>query len=339
MLYQIKIILLFVIYYGCALEEGSFCTDENDNWPGVCKRFTECFKSADEFKRNPHRTTCGFKGDEIIVCCVNATKPNVNKTSSLLNTTVGLDPDNCPGNVWIPDKPMPQKTGSKAWDKCLEYQERLVFPCVKIDNRWIRGNQCYYGRYRKREESLVISAGGEDADLLEYPSTVLLGYGEDPETRQWLCGGVVVSERFILTAGHCIYAKTVGPVTHVAAGVLKRSDQTGDKTLYAVKRVIKHPDYRPPIKYNDIALLETDRPMHLSKALLPACLHNGFPVHDEEAVATGWGALGHTREYADTLQKVDLRKFQHEECSKIYQKQKHFKDGIDNKTQIGRAHV
>lgn len=40
--------------------------------------------------------------------------------------------------------------------------------------------------------------------------------------------------------------------------MLKRSDPIELWRLYKVKRIIPHPDYQSPLKYNDVALLETE---------------------------------------------------------------------------------
>lgn len=49
-----------------------------------------------------------------------------------------------------------------------------------------------------------------------------------------------------------------GPVKYVALGILNRSDPRELWQVYNVKRRIPHPEYKPPSKYHDIALLETD---------------------------------------------------------------------------------
>ncbi|KPJ17581.1 Serine protease snake [Papilio machaon] len=96
-----------------------------------------------------------------------------------------------------------ERTGRKAWDKCLEYQNKLIYPCRESNTPsggMIRLNLC-----NRKPDSLII--GGEDAYEGEFPHMVLLGYANGTSEKNWGCGGVLVSERFILTAGHCIYSK------------------------------------------------------------------------------------------------------------------------------------
>ncbi|KAM3955021.1 venom protease-like isoform 2-T6 [Aphomia sociella] len=299
---SVTYVLMLLLTYASSLDEGSDCT--NKGRPGVCKLFTDCFKTAEEFKNKTLPEICSFKGTEnVIVCCENKTDRNILRTLSQASSSSESDEElkNCPP---IPPEFATTKTGSKALEKCIEYQEKAVYPCVNKNNYWTRENRCYQGKYANENVHLIIGVGGKDAKVLEFPNVVLLGYGEDSDARQWLCGGVVISERFILTAGHCTSTRDWGNVTHVAAEILKRDD-VHENVVYSIKRIIKHPEYRPPSKYNDIALLETDRPFEFSRALIPACLHSGFSVEDRNAVAIGWGALSYKGPKANVLQKGD----------------------------------
>ncbi|PZC71292.1 hypothetical protein B5X24_HaOG213676 [Helicoverpa armigera] len=182
-------------------------------------------------------------------------------------------------------------------------------------------------------------------------SVALLGYGEDVESALWLCGGTVISERFILTAAHCISQPRVGPVRYIALGILRRSDPLDKWQRYNVKRVVPHPEYQSPSKYHDIALLETDTEIQFNdevsgefiKCLCfrinfnndvhPACLHTKGEA-EEILTGTGWGALGHRQQLADTLQSLDISRFSEEECKQHYPKYRHLLQGYNHTTQM-----
>ncbi|KAH9645006.1 hypothetical protein HF086_003336 [Spodoptera exigua] len=163
----------------------------------------------------------------------------------------------------------------------------------------------------------------------------LLGYGDDEksESTQWLCGGTVISERFILTAAHCIYTKALGNVSYAALGLLKRTDSKELWNIHKIKRIIPHPEYSAPSKYHDIALLETETEIKFAKNLLPACLDVGKSnLHTVEA--SGWGRLGHKMNLADALQVVDLRQFEDKECADLFPPHRHLKHGYDHEKQM-----
>ncbi|KAF9411871.1 hypothetical protein HW555_009476, partial [Spodoptera exigua] len=125
-----------------------------------------------------------------------------------------------------------------------------------------------------------------------------------------------------------------GPVKYAAFGILKRSDPPKYWQIHNVKRVIPHPEYHPPHKYHDIALIETEDLIYFDKYYVrPACL-DVKSKPDFYAEATGWGALGHNQDLADTLQTVTLRKFDAKTCSLLYPKHRHLRNGFDEDTQL-----
>ncbi|XP_026325720.1 serine protease 27-like, partial [Hyposmocoma kahamanoa] len=211
----------------------------------------------------------------------------------------------------IPPSLTSPKIGRKAFDKCKDYQEELVYPCSKNQvGGCSRINNCGHA-----SEELIL--GGEMPTVRQFPHMALLGFG-DRDNLEWLCAGSVISEKFILTAGHCTFERQNGNVTHVLVGGLKRSEMDKAK-IHRIKRIIKHPEYKPPAIYNDIALLELEVPLTLSKEVVPACLNIDDQVKDHRAFATGWGATIYKNRTSniEILQKMFLTKFSIEECQRL----------------------
>lgn len=69
---------------------------------------------------------------------------------------------------------------------------------------------------------------------------------------------------------------------------------TGSRVILNISEYIKHPEYKPPLSYNDIALLKLDRKVNITRSVLPACLPEPEKRFDRKAnVSTaGWGKLG-----------------------------------------------
>lgn len=51
----------------------------------------------------------------------------------------------------------------------------------------------------------------------------------------------------------------------------------------------KHPDYKLPSRYNDIALLTLDKPLDLNADVRPGCLEFELSPPGKHVIATGFG--------------------------------------------------
>lgn len=74
---------------------------------------------------------------------------------------------------------------------------------------------------------------------------------------------------------------------------LKLSNEGAQPVNYLVVDIIRHPDYKPPAKYNDIALLKLDRRVEFNDFIRPACLYARDTFDVNKTVATGWGRINY----------------------------------------------
>ncbi|XP_046384347.1 serine protease Hayan-like isoform X1 [Ischnura elegans] len=208
--------------------------------------------------------------------------------------------------------------GTAALKKCSEVSE-LVCPNISGVNT---SSRAVYNQ-------LLVQ--GEKTREREFPHMAAIGYGE-ADRIVWLCGGSLISEKFIMTAAHCLVSQNLGPAQWVHLGAERLQDSLRGGNLEAmpgqthpIVRRIRHPDYRPPSKYNDIALLELGPAVGdaslptMSASIYPACLHVEKDDTVARAVATGWGRVGLGEELSPDLLKVELNIVDHSTCNDSYE--------------------
>lgn len=145
----------------------------------MCSYITDCPHVQYEFTEGLSYTSCGSNNGQKVVCCNKPKSTNQNTTATTSTTTSS-----------------PKKIHEI---KCLEYQsaiyqDSIISGLIEKDN--IKEQKCLH-------KAVPLIIGGENATAGEFPHMALLGYNVDGQVN-WECGGSLISEKFVLTAGHCL---------------------------------------------------------------------------------------------------------------------------------------
>lgn len=282
------------------VQEDTPCYTPNDEY-GLCINIKKCdvliellkTGSANETVRHFLRSsTCGFIGTTPLVCC-----PPKPKTSRILgdgNSATSSENTSNGNQVTLPSFP-----------------------------------DC--GSSRKGNTRVV---GGMPASLGAYPWIVALGY-RNPDNAQnpkWLCGGTMITDKHILTAGHCVYNRNDLYIARVGEHDLyNKTDGASPEDIPLVKAKI-HEDYSS-VKYtNDIAILTLSKKPD-NDSVVPICLPHSEPYRSNtflryQPFVAGWGALYFHGPSSNVLRVASIPVVDNSACKRAYENQTIIDDRI-----------
>uniref|UniRef100_A0A4Y0BQ48 Peptidase S1 domain-containing protein n=2 Tax=Anopheles funestus TaxID=62324 RepID=A0A4Y0BQ48_ANOFN len=144
-----------------------------------------------------------------------------------------------------------------------------------------------------------------------------IGWTRSDGRIDYLCGGSLITWRFILTAAHCaVDGNNIAPdTTRLGDTDLGSTDDDEFAQQVAIEQITKHPQYRQSRRYYDIALIELAKNVVPDDAVCVACVWRESSAPSELLEAVGFGALGFGEMLSPTLQKVKLRALDTSTCA------------------------
>lgn len=131
--------------------------------------------------------------------------------------------------------------------------------------------------------------GGSESPPHKYPwmASVFMHKGADT----YFCGGTLLNNEWILTAGHCVDGFDGIDVFLGAHNVREESEE--GRLEFIAAEFFAHPEYSATTIKNDIGLIRLPQPINFTDTIRPICLPS-YSEEDEkfaglDAPASGWG--------------------------------------------------
>lgn len=165
-------------------------------------------------------------------------------------------------------------------------------------------------------------AGGNVATPNEYPWQAFLQISQGwPVFQDYVCGGTLISNQWILTAANCLDGASLIKV-YLGAHDLTATNEW-QRVIFTTTDYKKHPSWNAQTLNGDIALIKLPVPVNFTSYIKPICLPStNDPSHNGDTVyLTGWGRTsgsGSVGPLSPVLRETTTTVIGNSECSSIY---------------------
>lgn len=148
-------------------------------------------------------------------------------------------------------------------------------------------------------------AGGSPVSISQAPWQVLIAVRNSE-----VCGGSIVSARWILTAAHCVDEGVQPGNLEIYPGISQVSERRSDQKA-SVEAIIIHPDWNTATQWNDLALIRLTSPLSASGSVQAIALPTAenaaaWPAAGTPGSVVGWGANSEGGGISNQLQSATV---------------------------------
>lgn len=207
----------------------------------------------------------------------------------------------------------------KSWIKCSFDKNVSIVCCrnpskTRFDVKSRSENMCEkFDQFNDGDDHIY---GGDIAGVDEFPYLGALAFN-DGGGLAFRCGANLISDRYMLTAAHCL---TIDRPAFVRLGVVNVTSQsrTDPPIDIGIEEVILHPNYKVRPLANDIALLKLNRTVS-EPFLKQICLYTNFsdPSPDVPLKVAGWGSNETDWIMSPLLQKANVTTYERDVCNNL----------------------
>ncbi|CAL1281953.1 unnamed protein product [Larinioides sclopetarius] len=165
--------------------------------------------------------------------------------------------------------------------------------------------------------------GGKESEPGAWPWLVALHGGPD---EVFFCGGVLISEWWVLSAAHCAGNQSDPGGWSLKLGMTRRPSHPSFTQRRGVAQIIRHSNFSSVSLYsNDIVLIRLDKYVTFDSFLRPICLPPyNMPVSElQSCTVIGWGKQQHDDEadYQKVIHQVEVPIVNFDTCQEWYSAQ------------------